>query len=944
MRRIATVVAALMLPMQVQALGVGDIESFSALNQPLEAEIGLFSVGSVNHNDILVKLAPFEAYEQAGIEFPSILSSLKFSVETRADGEFFIRLHSTEAVREPFLDLLVQVDWPSGHLMREYTVLLDLPVMTDEEVGPVSAPVSNVADETPLRSMVEGSGYAGSVKPDIASEDEQVVESVASSPEPLFGETVAQIGSGDLRVGMVKRGDTLWAIAESMRTDRSVSVQQIMMALLKNNPQAFYNNNINNLKAGYVLRLDNAMLVAEMSREEAARESQRQYQAWQAAKKGQSQATGQGAGGSGGAGSASLRLVTPDDTDSMLSNSAAGNTQPGNLTSENLDALRQELDFAMTASDGGRQENNQLRARIAELEEQIGKMQRLLSLRDDALSVLQATPGAAEDMAPDDGEITSVEAAMPADTATTAKQSADVSAKPAPVNKSVSQKPVSAEQGIVDTLLGYINRTVDTVTAVASPLILGSVFGGLLLLLGGSWFLRKRKISDDDLEQSMMVEVADKQLSEDLANGTVSDLTEPKEETSAVELLDSTDADKFEADIDEIDVLAEADVYLAYQRFDRAEELMREAVESEPKRLDLMLKLLEVLSISGDSDGFVEMAQRFADNGAQDDPVMWGKVREMADNVGVDHPLFGGGQAGEQSTADDLDLPGGDLDTDFGSLDDDLMASMDEDITAAEVNTDNVVETELDDLHVDGEQVDDTEISAALDDNELDFDPNEHADDDIGGLDADTLAEISGNESEQDNVLEFDVSSLTSDEDADASTETIDTTDTTEQDEDKGLTFESGAFTMDDTDNVDASQVEEKSVSKDDAGDDNALDFDLSGFDEDNKEDDFTAKPDDEDIDNDAMAFVSEEVESSNIDDELSDDIDWLTNAADGAVEEDNDNFFSSEDEVATKLDLIRAYIDMGDKDSARSILSEVVVEGNDDQQQEAQELLSQLD
>ena len=158
LRRIAAVVAALMLPMQVHALGVNDIEWKSALNQPLDAEIGLFAVGTTSQHDINVKLAPYEAYERAGIEYPSVLRDLKFSVERRQNGELYIKLTSDNSIKDPFLDILIEVDWPSGHLLREFTVLLDLPVMTDEVAGPVSSPMTS-----PMADMAQGSMAPASV-------------------------------------------------------------------------------------------------------------------------------------------------------------------------------------------------------------------------------------------------------------------------------------------------------------------------------------------------------------------------------------------------------------------------------------------------------------------------------------------------------------------------------------------------------------------------------------------------------------------------------------------------------------------------------------------------------------------------------------------------------------------------------------------------------------
>jgi pilus assembly protein FimV len=1019
LRKIATVVAALMLPVQAHALGVGEIEWDSALNQPLDAEIGLFALGSVNENDIRVKLAPYEAYQEAGIEYPAILRDLKFSVKSRSNGDYYIQVHSSEAVKAPFLDMLVQIDWPSGHLMREFTVLLDLPVMTDEAAAPVSAPVT----ATP----------GSSVSPTMGRTD------VEPAPKgQVFGETASQQVSNELRVGMVKRGDTLWGIAEGMRRDPSVSVQQVMLALLKSNPEAFYNNNINNLKAGYVLRLDDPTLITEVSKEEAAREAQRQYQAWLAAKGGvkssAAAASGRksaavGAGAEQGAGGPSLRLVAPDEADVGLAASAGGNGQARNFSDKNLASLRQELESALAASDAGRQENEQLRDRISELEEQISKMQRLLSLRDDALSVLQANPEAQQAQQQTAGVAATAPDNAPAETstadeapesaaagsATTETQQAqdstatgeDVAPAAALAQQQAkpgagAQKPAPKqnparprEQGFVATVMGNIKRTVSAAGSLLNPIALGGIVSAVLLLIGGAWFLRKRKISAEDLEQSMMVEVADKQLSEDLANGTVSDL-EQKEETRAVELLDSTSNDNFEADIDEIDVLAEADVYLAYQRFDRAEELMREAVNNEPQRLDLRFKLLEVYAASGNRDGFIETAEAVKAHGGQEDAALWDKIVAMGTKIAPDYALFGAGAAAgavADNTAEAADagndveaeIPGGELEADFAGLDDDLMLDLDAHIAAdaeAESPTavgDTMTEMNADDalsgdsgvqqtaLAEDAAKVAETDSVTTPEasdtgtqkdaDQALDFDLGDvrmAADDTDAG--ADTGA--SGQGFVADNTLEYDA--LGGAGESAAATESTETTASeTSIADDNSLDLDIELAGQDDAAaEVQGIDFESETVAADGGAETTAVDdtddglaFDMPETDSGNAAAPDSAEPPvatdteaEAATDEDAFDLDSLDVASAgSIDDELTDDIDWLTGVADEAADDDSDTFFSSEDEVATKLDLIRAYIDMGDNESARNILTEVVEEGNDNQKQEAEELLRQM-
>jgi len=999
--------------MQAYALGVGEIEWKSTLNQPLDAEISLFAVGSTNQFDINVKLAPYEAYKRADIEYPSVLQDLKFSVKERKTGGYYIKVTSHNVIKDPFLDILVEIDWPSGHLLREFTVLLDLPVMIDQASGPVSSPVASALRQqepgeisslspadTAGREMGDGAaamgGGAAATGETGSAAGSAGTAGGTSAGAPIYGETNGRV-SNDLRYGMVKRGDTLWGIAESMRTDKSVSIQQIMMALLKANPEAFYDNNINNLKAGYVLRLDDPSQLTEMSKSDAAREAQRQYQSWLAKKNGKTlskvapsesetaePAVSVGEGAETGDGEPSLKLVSPDEAEVTMGAKAGGGAgKERSLTSNELESLRQELTYALEASDSGRQENTQLRARIAELEEQINEMQRLLSLRDDALSVLQAQPKeqaatatgggkqeagvvapvTGEPVAPGTSAGTAAEpgAESPADAAggtaaavgegPTAKPATEVETQPgvqaqaqpgvqpaeqpaapaAQEQKVTPAKPVkpakpASEKGIVDVVMGYVNKAVAAAGSLFSPKVLGGVIGGVLLLGGVFWFIRKRRISGDDLEQSMMIEVADKQLSEDMANGTISDLSEPSEETSAVDLLATADGSSIDAeDIDEIDVLAEADVYLAYQRFDRAEELLRDSLENEPQRHDLMLKLMEVFDASGNSDGFIEMAERCKASGGEKDKALWRKVVEMGGKIAASHPLFSGAVPAiaaegddEDDDGDDSDLPGADLGMDFGDLDDDLSAGSNSSKDEEKSDSINNLSSELEDLDFGV-----AEFSAPATEEA----PSES---DAG------LEFGSEDDSSADNSLNFDMDELSS---ASATDDTgsgakADTTD-------NSLEFEGGA----DSSGENSLEFDVSGLSTDDetttaaSGDANALEFESDGLESIKAESPAFSADDD-----DTLALSDDDI-SGGASEEMSDDLDWLTSVTDDIVdgEEDGSSFFSSEDEVATKLDLIRAYIDMGDNDSAKNILDEVVDEGNDEQKQEAQELLRQI-
>ncbi|MGE0082344.1 MAG: FimV family protein, partial [Thiohalomonadaceae bacterium] len=364
MRKLKPFLLALLLaPAAAYPLGLGDIRLHSGLNQPLSAEIDLLSVAPDDVPSIVASLASSDAFQQIGLDRPMALMAIAFSVEQRPNGTYFIKAVSEQPMREPFLDFLLEVNWRSGRLVREYTVLLDPPELMKKEAPPaVRAPAT------------AAKGAAGKAAP----------------ARGIAGSGKAAAATGPRTYGPVRDNETLWSIANKLRPDGSVTVPQVMMALLKGNPEAFEDNNVNRLKAGTVLRLDPALLKG-MSRAQAAREVALQDRAWQDFKQ-QAAAEAKGRAPSGEAAvprSAAavkaeeprLKLVAPETAEPGKSD-ASGTTDGAQA----LDGLRKELLLAQEASAASRQEAEELRKRVQELEGQITAMERLLSLKDDDLA------------------------------------------------------------------------------------------------------------------------------------------------------------------------------------------------------------------------------------------------------------------------------------------------------------------------------------------------------------------------------------------------------------------------------------------------------------------------------------------------------------------------------------------------------------------------------
>ncbi|MDE2090137.1 MAG: hypothetical protein KGJ12_08965, partial [Gammaproteobacteria bacterium] len=377
-RKLFLILAVLLLsfPMAVYALGLGNVTLHSALGQPLDADIGLIGVNPDEIQDIKVGLASNQIFREAGIEKPFILYELHFSVAKKPDGQPYIKVASKEPIREAFLDFLVQVDWPKGRVVREYTVL----------INPSSTPASGV---TPLASSTP-------------------LSQTAIAPAPAPAGSKAQAGAPAAAAGTygpTKPSETLWAIASRMRPDKSVSVEQVMLALLKSNPQAFYGNNINRLKVGQVLRVPPQDEMTRISKQQAAQIVQKQYALWRAYRSALTAAAASGRAGvplASAAGpskpaaprnaaqaqqapKAQLKLVAPEVT-AKTQGKAPG---AGSAAGSQQQSLKNQLELATEGAAVKSEENKQLRARVTTLEDQVTKMKQLLTLKDDQLANLQ---------------------------------------------------------------------------------------------------------------------------------------------------------------------------------------------------------------------------------------------------------------------------------------------------------------------------------------------------------------------------------------------------------------------------------------------------------------------------------------------------------------------------------------------------------------------------
>ena len=461
------------------ALGLGPVRVMSKLNQPLQAEIPVIQGGAGEAEGLLVSLADQEDFEKLGISRSNLGVPLEFSVAKDAHGQTVIRVTSKEPVRSTYLDFLVEANWPKGRMLREYTVLLDPPVTAPAATAPAPAAVA----AAPAASAPDKPAVSHPAKPaaepatPAAPVEKKPVAHATPAPTPAPARKVV-----DGEYGPTKAGETLSAIARETR--QGADVNQMMLALLKSNPDAFYRNNINALKRGVILRVPSADEVKAIgSASEAAQQVQAQVEDWRggraattrvaseadkpapaaaSTKPAKSAAPAVAKAGSK-TGDERLELVPPKAGKDSLAMADRPGAPGAGSSSANTEASRElaRTKEALAASD---QASGELKSRVKDLEDLKSKNERLISLKDSEIAELQqklkdlqsakgaATPAkpagdAAATAAVDKKDIWGDHAKTPASAAPTSDAKSAADAKPAEA-KPADAKPAAAAASI----------------------------------------------------------------------------------------------------------------------------------------------------------------------------------------------------------------------------------------------------------------------------------------------------------------------------------------------------------------------------------------------------------------------------------------------------------------------------------------------------------------
>ena len=845
----------------VHAAGLGQLSVISPLGQPLNAEIEIVSLQPGEEEGLVARLASPDAFRAAGIDFNPALVSARFAIERRG-GRPLLRVRTTQPVNDPFLEILVELQWTTGRLVREYTVLLDPPEYRGPqaiaaapaaratpaaapEPKPAEAPAAQPAPEparAPAPAPVEArplpSVPAPAAEPAPAPAAEAQVEKpaaaeaekpAAAEAEKPAAEPVGEPAAAEEGKVAVKKGDTLSEIARQ-NLPPGANLNQMLIAIYRANEDAFIRKNVNLLRAGRILDIPGAEAVSAIDPEEAKRLVQAHMDDF-AVYRSRLAAASTSVEAPGGRREAEGKIepkpqapaAAPQDQVRLSKADPSKPAAPASRAAREDDAVARERALKETQS------------RVTDLERNVTDLQKLLEMKNQQLAELekraQAKPAPVVPVPAPVAPKPVAEAPKPAPEAPKPVPQAPKppvqAAKPQP-----KPAPPPPEPSIADEFLD-------------NPIALAGLGGVIVLLAGyGVWTWRKKKTTQARFQDSVLGAAS----TTGSPTGTGAALAAPSvSQGSLSQPLAGMEAD-------EVDPIAEADVYMAYGRDAQAEEILKEALQKDAKRTAVHSKLLEIYANRRDVTAFEQTAVKLKSltNGSGPE---WDKAAALGRSIDPQNGLYGGGAAPAAAPAAAAAAAAPNLDFDLSATSTQQAAIL------PEFSIDEPKAPPLSALDFD---LDAAPAAAAGASAKSDFSP--------GG----TL--IMGERPGERTVTSVD-------------------------------------FNLDTTGSSEATRAGAEPSA------DSGLDFDISldlGGEEKKPEPDKTAAPMD-------LSSISLDL--------------GIAGEPSGSPAGTDPKW----QEVATKLDLAKAYEEMGDKDGARELLNEVLKDGDSVQKGQAQQLLAKL-
>ena len=587
------------------ALSLGRLTVQSALGEPLRAEIEIPDINAEEAASLKASVALPDAFVAAGLDYNPAMSSLQATL-VRRDGRAFLRLSSDRTINDPFVDLILEATWSAGRIVRDYTLLFDPPALRKAPTAPTLAqtPAAPVTSNIPARTAPATNNTAQPA----AESAPRAATSKPSTPRTAAPVAIAKVPTAAADVDkqlVVKKGDTASKIAGSIKP-AEVSLDQMLVAMLRANPDAFVHDNLNRIRAGAVLNVPTAENAQSASAAEASKLVVAQSKDFNDFRR--NLATNAPAAAVGAADRKASGTI-----EAKVEDKKPASATPDKLTLSK-GSVQSKADEAKIAKD---REAKDAATRAAEINKNISDLNKLgAATKPAAVPVVPeapakpATPAPAVAVAPVPAPVVAA-APAPAASAPVAVASDPKAAAPAPKPKMAVPAPAQEEPGLLDELL-------------ADPLVpAGAV--GLLALLGGlaAFRIRQRKKNAAQVDSAFLESRLQPDSFFGASGGQRIDTSNgPPSASSMVYSASQLDA------ADDVDPVAEADVYLAYGRDLQAEEILKEAVRTNPGRLAIHTKLLEIFSKRRDARSFeTTAAQAYKLTGANSPD--WTRICEM---------------------------------------------------------------------------------------------------------------------------------------------------------------------------------------------------------------------------------------------------------------------------------------------------------------------------
>jgi len=629
------------------AAGLGSMISSSKLGEPLNAEIELLAVTPGELSSIQAALASEQVYQDQMLEKPASYPFIKIEVGNNTKGQPILKLSSTQPITEAFLDMLIQVDWPTGRLVKEYTLLLDPPGFNSNYVSEAAGlPIST----QPQPSSSTQNKPTTEVAPPASPEPQKAASAKSGAAQPKEASTpAAEIPENAVTT---ERGDTLYAIARQMKPD-NVSTEQMLAALYQANQQAFDGKNMNRLKVGKIVRMPDQATLDSMSRLQAQSMVAEHAANWHAYKNSLAKVVKESEPGNAGG-----------NTQQSAGKIGSAGAKPAPQAKAGKDVLKlsagdekstaqadKAADKAIAAQEDATAKANAIKeeqSRAAALEKQVADMKKLMDMKNNALA--QAEKNAAQTAAEAKAKETPAPSAQekPAEQAAAQAKVPPVAEKPVPQEKpAAEQAPVKAEPPVKpdattaelkpDTSAqppSFMHVLLQRLKNISPVLPWALIALPVLLCIWALIRIRRKKQIDtfeDVIVTSPATEMQNNTVFGDTqaaASGDTSFLTDFSQ-SGVGGMIDSHD----------VDPIAEAEVYMAYGRDAQAEEILKDAMQKDPERQELKLKLLEIYQATGNKVAFESLASEvYAKVGASDPS--WAKVSAMGQKLDPENSLY----------------------------------------------------------------------------------------------------------------------------------------------------------------------------------------------------------------------------------------------------------------------------------------------------------------